>query len=57
MWKSGKSPTAATTFYPQAFVGKMAFFNRLCGKKMKEKFSTDILSTFHRSCGKITDRN
>ena len=53
MWKSGKCPTAATTFFPQAVVDEFWVFHRQNWRNPKYEFSTGILSTIHTSCGKV----
>ena len=53
MWKSQFSFRAATTFYPQWSVENKEVFNRDCGRKTSVVFSTEFLSTFHRTCGKL----
>jgi len=57
MWKTRFFLRAATAFFPQAYVENEEVFNMLCGRNRIKRIFTIILSTFHRSCGKIKGRS
>lgn len=52
MWKSGFSLRTAITFFPQEIVKNKVVFPQEKMKRIEEKFSTEIFSTFHKALWK-----